>query len=260
MKFGLGALLFFVSLEALAGHAAAPRTTPVLEAVGYTPCDLGRCSRVESIYGPIRQISQSVEDVEQEPPAAESADTSAVQWGGRRKTQAWNEITSRAIDELGAELVRSNPRDVRSFCPSYVSLGAHDRKLFWMQLLSAMAKEESGYRSDLQYREDFRDSTGERVVSRGLLQISRESARGYRCPVVRATDLHDDGVNLSCGVRILARQVAKSGVISAKDSRWRGGAAYWSVLRRPNKLAKIKQATRALCEGRLGYSQEAQSY
>ena len=257
MKLELLALLLFVSGEAVAGHAAAPRTTKVLEAVGYAPCDLGKCSRAESIYGPIREISQSMEEVEQEPPIQET-DTSAVSWGGRRKTRMWNEITSRAIDELGQGLVSSRPRDVRSFCPGYESLGAGDRKLFWMQLLSAMVKEESNYRSQESYTEDFRDSTGERVVSRGLLQISRESSRGYRCPVIRATDLHDDAVNLSCGVRILAKQVGKSGVISAKDSRWRGGAAYWSVLRRPKKLAKIKQATRALCEERIGAA--AQSY
>ena len=70
------------------------------------------------------------------------------------------------MDEYGAELIRSNPRDVLSYCPRYRALGPADRKLFWMQLLSAVVNRESSYRSSEAYTETFRDRTGERETER----------------------------------------------------------------------------------------------
>lgn len=165
--------------------------------------------------------------------------------GDNETTQFWTEETVRQIQL--EKLAETEPADVQEFCSNYSSLSENDRTGFWLVLVSAMSEKESGHDPSVSFKESFKNSQGEYVVSRGLLQLSRESANGYKCKVDDVS-LHDAVVNLSCGVRILARWVKKdlrihSESISGKIIH-RGGARYWSVLRpSSSSLSFIKDAT-----------------
>lgn len=101
------------------------------------------------------------------------------------------------------------------------------------QLLSAIAKRESNFKTDTKYEENFSDANG-RVISRGLFQISQLSANqsAYSCGIVDAFDLHDPTVNIRCAVKILAYQALKTGVLI--DGEKGGCSSYWSVCRSKN--------------------------
>lgn len=124
------------------------------------------------------------------------------------------------------------PDDIASFCPNYQALPPPSRRRFWVLLLSAMAHEESRCDPTVAFQESFRDAQGDLVVSRGLLQLSIESANGYGCGFGAPEELHDPARNLRCGVRIMVRWLDRDRVIGARSRRtWLGGARYWSTLR-----------------------------
>lgn len=154
---------------------------------------------------------------------------------------AYNELEVHGLDMLGKV-----PGDAEDFCPNYVRLNRHQKKTFWVYLLSAVSQFESNFNPDTSYTEAFADSTGQMVVSRGLLQLSLESARGYGCELRGGQDLHDPLKNLSCGIRILNRWVGSDGVIRANNGGWKGGARYWSVLRREAQYGSIRGWTSSL--------------
>jgi hypothetical protein len=153
-------------------------------------------------------------------------------------------------------LVRYLPDDIDRFCPTYALASSNDRVEFWVGLLSAMAKFESDLNPATVFTEKIKDKTGADVVSRGLLQISFESAnqRRYACDIEHEESLHDPATNIGCAVRILSTWVGQDGVVAYGDSRRKnmGGARYWSVLRRSrSSLPKIGDITRELrvCQG-----------
>ena len=97
-----------------------------------------------------------------------------------------------------------------------------------------MAKPESGFKPGTKYVEqDILDTNGQKVVSRGLLQISVESANQgvYGCAIKNAEDLHKVEVNLRCGARIMGYLVKQDGLVAAAAEPPVGAARYWSVLR-----------------------------
>jgi hypothetical protein len=168
-------------------------------------------------------------------------------WDGRTPNAAkFTELTEKALDALGGQILESVPRDISAFCPKYSELDREGRKGVWLMMISAMAKYESDFRPVASLKENFKNSNGDFVVSRGLMQISIESANGFGCRIGKEIELHDPATNLSCAVRILNRTVMKDGVVTAHDERWRGGARYWSVLRRPSRLGPIQQTTRSI--------------
>lgn len=160
----------------------------------------------------------------------------------------WSNHVRTEIDFLGKDLMDVIPGDYATFCPKFKELSYNERKDFWIYLISQMARYESNFNPHTSYKENFSDSGGDRVVSRGLLQLSIESGNAYGCGFRSAKDVHDAEQNLSCGVRILNRWIAYDGRIGGKiKGQWRGGARYWSVLRSANDpYAKIVKATRAL--------------
>ncbi len=170
----------------------------------------------------------------------------AFDWDNKHQNYLqWNRITFNGITNYGLNLLSRTPSDIKSFCPKYKSLNEDEAKLFWVSLLAAMARYESGFNPEAWYKENFKNSEGEYIISRGLLQLSRLSSRAYGCPVEDATDLHISKINLECSIRILDRWIGRDGVISNKNSsgKWRGGARYWAVLRKASTLAKIKDKT-----------------
>lgn len=160
-------------------------------------------------------------------------------WEGKvAKGKEWTEYVDRQLDILGQDLLDVIPADRALFCPKYSGLSYAQRKHYWTFMLSAMARFESNFNTNSKYTEGFNDSNGSAVISRGLLQISIESANSYGCGFKSAQELHDPLKNLSCGIRILNRWVTRDGRIAGKvSSKWRGGARYWAVLRAGDKTS-----------------------
>lgn len=177
-----------------------------------------------------------------------SAASDYAAWAKANPDGTWTEITEKAI--AASTLATHVPSDVAKFCPTYEKLEATERTQFWVGLLSAMARPESDFDPHKAYKENFKDSQGEWVISRGLLQLSQESANLYGCKIKQAEKLHDPAVNLNCAVRIMGRWVKRDGVIATykpDGNKARGGGRYWSVLRESNKkLPEISGFTQAL--------------
>jgi hypothetical protein len=154
----------------------------------------------------------------------------------------YQDTISSALDQYGKELVAMQFGELKDGDTYWNEI--HDRKEFWVKLITEMIRYESDFNPQSKYTEAFSDSTGQRVVSRGLLQISYESARGYGCPIKRVEDLHDSKLNIECGVRILNRWVPRDRMIGTNKL---GGARYWAVLRESSKArAKIIEALKRL--------------
>lgn len=160
----------------------------------------------------------------------------------------WSDHVRRELYVLAPALLNSLPKDSGVYCPNYKNLTLIQREDFWIYLLSAMARYESNFNPNLKYKESFYDNNGKNVISRGLLQISIESSRGYNCGFVNENEIHDPFKNLSCGLRILNKWMINDGYIGSRVLRsWRGGARYWSVLRSNGSSQKaIVKLTNAL--------------
>jgi hypothetical protein len=160
----------------------------------------------------------------------------------KKEGRQWTAFAVDAMDHYGQTLMKAKPKDVVDFCPAYGTLDKRGRKHFWVKLLSAIAAAESNYQTDKPYKESFVDSSKANVISRGLLQISMESANGYGCGIEKQTDLDDAQTNIECGVRILEHWIPQDEVISDSDEdNWYGAARYWSVTRSTSKKLKIIQ-------------------
>lgn len=170
-------------------------------------------------------------------------------WNKINTDGKWTQYAEQAIDS--SKLTSTIPSDIAQFCPAYEVGDDKARKQFWVGLLSAMAKLESNFKTEAQYTEEtIIDRRGKRVISRGLLQISQESAnqKAYSCNIKNAEDLHQAQVNLNCGTQIMAYWVKKDNQIAAKSkSNLRGAARYWSILRAwQGKTTQISQFTQSL--------------
>lgn len=166
-------------------------------------------------------------------------------WGQKPE---WSAFTLAAIAEHGAALLNKNPGDWAAWCGrDWVKLSSDEKAAFYLGLISALARFESSFKPDVTYTENFKDSQGAFIISRGLLQISKESANGYACGITDAKMLHDPRTNLSCGVRILSRWVERDGVIQGGGAgAWTGAARYWSPFRDSAKRAKMAAFTKGM--------------
>ncbi len=196
-------------------------------------------------------------EIDAEPVNAPAQIVFEADWDSKADGADWTALTKAAISNVGTALLTAEPSDVEAFCPDYIDLDEDGRMAFWVGLLSAMTRLESNFDPAVSFneydhctypgcKEDFMTQDGRKVVSRGLLQLSQESANGYRgcsIPADNEEKLHRPDANLTCGVVILTRWVEKDGQIAKTESPWRGGARYWSVLRRPNKIETIQAFT-----------------
>lgn len=165
----------------------------------------------------------------------------------------WTNYLGKAIDELGADMMKAEIKDYLEWCPS-IEVG---RKQFYVMLLSIVARYESGFDPNNFYKEDFKDVKGNYVISRGLLQISPESANGYGCGITNPDMLYDPETNIRCGVRILNRWIQRDGVIQGSmlvredgknKTRWLGAGRYWSQFRKEKRIAEIKERLKRVCK------------
>lgn len=175
------------------------------------------------------KVPDSVKVEPQQPvvtqPPAQPAVQKPLAWGPDKSE--WDKALREAISEANLPLTTEIPciKTPLNEC--------------FAQLVSIMAKYESGWKTDVKYEESFSDANG-KVISRGLLQISHLSANqsAYKCNITDAKQLHDPLINLKCGVKIIAYQAKKSGKLIGEPKK--GCAAYWSVCRKSSgSYAKI---------------------
>lgn len=156
-----------------------------------------------------------------------------------RKSWVFNQLKY-WIALTGQNMINKNPRDLAQYCPNYATLSNEQKVEMWATMLTQVSYFESKYDTNTTYRESFTDSTGARVISTGLFQLSRESARGYGCPVSSTQDLKDPNVNLQCAVKIMGRWVDRDNMVGRGT---RGGGRYWSVFRGTTNYTSLARAS-----------------
>jgi len=139
-------------------------------------------------------------------------------------TFAWNNSSwdSYLVDALKkSNLISLKPEDASEFGTN------KDAIIFWGNILVEMAKWESSWKPETEYKESFG------VWSRGLFQLSLSDKNNYSgITFTSEEDVHDPKKNIEAAVIILDKLVTKDNRIAGKVSNaWKGGARYWSVLR-----------------------------
>jgi hypothetical protein len=161
----------------------------------------------------------------------------AMRWDHRPEADDWTRATLQALEDDGAVLANLTPADIEVFCPDYADATPDERRAFWAGLLSALAKHESTWNPK---------AAGGGGKWLGLMQIAPGTARAYDCDLPSGKGLYDGSANLTCAVRIAAKQVARDGAIVADGSGdWAGLARDWAPMRVASKRADMAAWTRA---------------
>ncbi|WP_296417170.1 transglycosylase SLT domain-containing protein [Pseudooctadecabacter sp.] len=158
-----------------------------------------------------------------------------ARWDFRGDSASWTRAALSALRTHGSRLEETEPRDIANWCPGYVNNPPHMRRAFWVGMMSALAKHESTYRPN---------AVGGPNLWYGLLQIYPDTARRYGCRATTGEALKDPEDNLSCAIRIMNVTVPRDNAIAVRDTRWRGVAADWGPMTRPNKIAEMAAWTR----------------
>lgn len=147
-----------------------------------------------------------------------------------------------AINTIKAsKLAGYTPKDYNSFCPKWNDAN-------YVALLGAMTKYESDFKPSTTYKENFKNSRGEYVISTGMLQLSYESARGYGFSDATTEKLKDPKYNITVAVKILEKWIKGDGLITSGGSPYKGGGRYWSCLRNSGKLSSVKSYMKQYCQ------------
>jgi len=163
-----------------------------------------------------------------------------IEWDKVSTKGFWTWTAYQSLEKNGKKLVEKTPKDVVAFCPKYFELSLHEKKIFWINLLSSIAKRESAFDSDV-FNDESQFQSGLNAISRGLLQISFSSTqnskyRKHGCLINKAEDLVNPEKNLACGVGIMDFLALDGCVSCQKNGKWLGIARYWSTLRDPYTL------------------------
>ena len=183
-------------------------------------------------------------------PPASSGKYEALAWETSSKPERknWSNYIFQVVD---AEYQRLNrAADISFFCPRYNSLSIEHRVNAWGKLIVGMAYYESGWSPTSRMTETTMGTdpiTGKQVSSEGLLQLSYQDVQWAKyCEFdwskdknLSATDpkktILDPYKNLSCGIKILAGQIDRTGEIMLKSG------VYWAVLKEGGKYEKIDE-------------------
>jgi hypothetical protein len=152
---------------------------------------------------------------------------------------SWTRFASILVLTEAPALMKGT-NDVQSFCPSYYRLTTDEKVNFWVYLISAVVKYESGFKPLSRMRETGLGSdsvTKLPVYSEGLLQLSYQDGRNYsfcnefdwsKDRLLGAADprktILDPIKNLRCGIRILNKVVGRRNLIAFDSGH------YWSTL------------------------------
>ncbi|MEI6799211.1 MAG: transglycosylase SLT domain-containing protein [Pseudomonadota bacterium] len=166
--------------------------------------------------------------------AKTAPDLPAMRWDHAAKAAEWTAQALAQVAEHDAELTDIIPADIEVYCPGYADATVEDRRAFWVAILSATAKYESGFRAK---------ATGLHGRYVGLMQISLTTARHSGCEATTTASLKDGAANLSCAVDIIAPRVAADGMVAGKGNR--GIARDWGPWAKAKTRASIAKWTRA---------------
>lgn len=164
----------------------------------------------------------------------------------------WTQFAFETVDVFGDGLLKGTS-DIEEFCPKYFTLTRNEKINFWVYLVSAIVKFESGFNPASRFLETTMGTdpvTQLPVWSEGLLQLSYQDSNNYsfckdldwnKDRVLSPTDpkksILDPFINLRCGIRILNHQVIRKNLISVRG--------YWSVLfPTGTKIAPIRALSR----------------
>lgn len=150
-----------------------------------------------------------------------------MRWQHKDGSDRWTKATLTALEREATPMLSKVPKDIKTYCPNYASLGKPGRKAFWAGFLSALAKHESTYNPKAA-------GGGGRWL--GLMQIAPATWRHYGCDgkITNGAD------NMACAVRIMSRQVGRdNAVVRDGSGGWRGVARDWGPMRSTRKRADI---------------------
>lgn len=166
----------------------------------------------------------------------------------------WTEALIRELSLNKQALEKAT--DVKAICPKYFTLSSEKQLKALGELFVATTYHESAFKPSVLYRECNKTKCqyssgcqyhgeygycmkgghkldGGIVISRGLMQLSLESAKGYGCQVSTPDELHNPEKNLTCGVKIMVKQVDRTGLFLASSN-------YWAVLKPTSSWNKIE--------------------
>lgn len=170
----------------------------------------------------------------------------------RSGTKPWTTHTLKVIKDEVASSLMPGASDVTLFCPRYDTLTNHERANFWGLLISAMVRYESNFVPTTRYKESTMGTdpvTKQHVHSEGLLQLSYQDTQwATYCEFDWSKDknlapndpkktIFDPYKNLSCGIKILARQITRRNKIAVTFKE----GAYWAVLIPGGKYSKVNE-------------------
>jgi len=165
-------------------------------------------------------------------PAARTNGVPRTRWERLSGSDVWTRTAASALRAHGQGLLATTPEDISDWCPGYVTQDPSGKEAFWVGLMSTLAKHESTYRPAV---------SGDSGQSHGLLQIRTATASEYGCRAASRDDLYQPSENLSCAVRIMARNVVRDGRIAGQSGRWQGMAADWGPFRVASKREDMRR-------------------
>lgn len=168
-------------------------------------------------------------------PTARDAFLPATRWAFKAGSDVWTRAAMVSVGAYGEGLESIIPKDIDTWCPAYVQNSPTLRRAFWVGMMSALAKHESTYRPE---------AVGGGDLWYGLLQIYPDTAQRYGCRAKTGEALKNPVENLSCAARIMNVTVLRDRAVAVRDTRWRGVAADWGPMTKPNKIAEMSAWTR----------------
>ena len=164
----------------------------------------------------------------------------AMRWDSAAKAAEWTAEALAQVAEHDAELTDLIPKDIDVYCPGYAQASPQDRRAFWVSIISATAKYESGFNAK---------ALGLNGRYVGLMQISLATARHSGCEAKTTASLKDGTANLSCAIKIIAPRVAADGMVAGDGNK--GIARDWGPWAKARTRATIAKWTRAqeYCQG-----------
>jgi hypothetical protein len=134
----------------------------------------------------------------------------AMGWDHKPQASEWTQEALMQVADHDEELTGVVPADIEVYCPGYAKASKEDRRAFWVSLLSATAKYESGFNAK---------AVGPKGRYVGLMQISLTTAKHNNCEADSTLELKDGAANLSCAVDIVAPHVANDRMVAGAGNR-----------------------------------------
>jgi Transglycosylase SLT domain len=153
----------------------------------------------------------------------------SMRWDHRQEAPEWTGRTLVAVAGEDAKLADLVPGDITTWCPGYPSATKAERRLFWVGLLSALAKHESTWNPNA-------SGGGGKWI--GLTQIAPSTARQYGCSARTSAALKDGSANLACAVEIMADNVAADNMVAGTRGT-RGLGRDWAPFRKASKRSDM---------------------